>query len=228
MDSSVMPEMQTLAAAVATHLGRGWKDEPHPEHPRYSAHVTHEDGRRVRLYVDRYASGREAGRIHVSGQEPELPAGITVESSGISFGHITVAGTKTPRQIAADVSRRLLPDLTSALVTWQAKVQRLCAEEAERTATARRLADVLATTPTRATHGPNYEKRKLHLGWTGANRSRGPEQRWTTTPRASVEIDADRSGEYVKIDLSRLSAAQAERVLRALIDQEQRREASGS
>ncbi|MFF9690428.1 hypothetical protein [Streptomyces sp. NPDC014623] len=126
------------------------------------------------------------------------------------------------------MSRRLLPDLTTALATWQTKVQRLCAEEAERTATARRLAEVLGTTPTRATHGASYEKRKLHLGWTGANRSRGPEQRSTTTPRASVEIDADRSGEYVKVELSGLSAAQAERVLRALIDQEQRGEAPGN
>ncbi|WUY01928.1 hypothetical protein OG428_36040 (plasmid) [Streptomyces sp. NBC_01422] len=219
-----MPEMQTLAAAVATHLGPGWKDEPHPEHPRYSAHVIHEDGRQVRLYVDRYATGREAGRIHVTGQQPKPPADIYVESFRINFGHITVAATKSPRQVAGDVSRRLLPDLTAALAAWQAKVQRLCSEEAERTATAHRLADVLAATPTRAPHG----NRKLHLGWTGANRSRGPEQRWTTTPRASVEIDADRSGEYVTIELSGLSAAQAERVLRALIDQEQRGEAPGN
>ncbi|MFF9690427.1 hypothetical protein [Streptomyces sp. NPDC014623] len=66
-DSTVMPDIQRLAPAVATHLGPGWKCEPHPEHPRYSAHVIHEDGRQVRLYVDRYASSREAGRIHVTG-----------------------------------------------------------------------------------------------------------------------------------------------------------------
>lgn len=153
MDSTVMPEMQTLAAAVATHLGPGWKDEPHPEHPRYSAHVIHEDGRQVRLYVDRYATGREAGRIHVTGQQPKPPADIYVESFRINFGHITVAATKSPRQVAGDVSRRLLPDLTAALAAWQAKVQRLCSEEAERTATAHRLADVLAATPTRALTG---------------------------------------------------------------------------
>ncbi|MFB8026894.1 MULTISPECIES: hypothetical protein [unclassified Streptomyces] len=223
-----MPEMQALAAAVATHLGPGWKCEPDAEHPRYSAHVTHEDGRQVRLYVDRYASGREAGRVHVAGQQPKPPADIYVESFRIDFGHITVAGTKTPRQVAGDVSRRLLPDLTTALATWQAKVQRLCAEEAERTATARRLAEALGTTPRRATRGAHSEKRKLHLGWTGANRSHGPVQQWTTTPRASVEIDADRSGEYVTIELSGLSAAQAERVLRALIDLEQREEAPGN
>ncbi|MEU2462103.1 hypothetical protein ABZ604_31540 [Streptomyces sp. NPDC012473] len=221
MDSTVMPEMQILAAATATHLGPGWKGEPHPDNPRYMAAVTHEDGRRVHLRVDRYASSREAGRIHLSGQQPEPPTGIHVENSRIDFGHITVAATKTPRQIAADVSRRLLPALTAALATWQAKMDRLRAEEAERTTTASRLAQALGSTPTRANRGGAYEKRKLHLSWTGINHGRVPLQ-WTTTPRASVVVDADRSGEYVQIELSGLSAAQADRVLRALVNEEQR------
>lgn len=48
-----------------------------------------------------------------------------------------------------------------------------------------------------------------------------------TTPRASVVVDAARSGEYVQIDLSGLSVAQAERVLRALLDEEQHGGPSG-
>lgn len=145
MASTAMPNIRTLAPAVATHLGAGWKSKLDPEQPRYSAHLTHQDGRQVSLYIDQYASGRDAGRLHVDGQQPEPRASITVEHSRFDFGHITVAGTKTPRQVAAGVSRRLLPDFTAALTKWQAKVAQLCAEEAERTETARRLAEVLGT-----------------------------------------------------------------------------------
>ncbi|MEV7304307.1 hypothetical protein [Streptomyces clavifer] len=220
MVSTAMPDIRTLAPAVATCLGAGWKSEPHPEHPHASALLTHEDGRQVSLYVDQYASPR-AARVQASGQEPTPPVGILAKSTRIDFGHITMAATKSARQIAADVSRRLLPTLAASLVQWQARMDQLCAEEAQRTAAADCLAAALRTTSvTRASHGSTWDKRKLHMGWAGT--ARGTERQWMTTPRASVEVDADSSsGAYVKIELSGLTAAQAERVLRALLDEEQ-------
>ncbi|MCQ1581230.1 hypothetical protein [Streptomyces parvus] len=227
MSSTTMPEIMTLAPAVAAELGPDWTCAPDEKPYRFwistaqegqgrgrgSAYVSSSrEGRGIRLFVDPYASGRGIGRVHVHGRRPEAPGDVVIDDADISFGRISVAGTKQPRQIAAEIRRRLLPQLDAGVVTWRERVEAERAKDEQARALALRLASVTGTTPTEHARGSGPV---WHLMCSVPFRSpeRGTEPE---AARAVVNVTGDADGPHVRIELSQLNGAQAQQVLRAL------------
>lgn len=226
-----MPEIMTLAPAVVAELGPDWTYQRDEEHHRGSIWITRPEegrgrgrntahlssgeggGRQIRLFVDPYASGSAAGRIHAHGRCPALPRDVAIYDADIRFGSITMAGTKSPRQIAAEIRRRLVPQLESGLTRWRERVTEARAQVARGSAVAEQLAAVPGMTPPTHTESGRYDgDRMWHLSWSGSGTP--------GTPLAVAEVSTTTSGSHVRIELSRLTAAQAERVLRALVQAE--------
>lgn len=110
----------TILPAVAKALGDGWEQgqaDADGDHDWRARHLYHADGRVLCFGV---AQGK-GDRICVSGGWPRSQAGeVLTPSYSLSrdvregkVTEITVATTKSPVQIAADISRRLLPDYTT-------------------------------------------------------------------------------------------------------------------
>ncbi|MEV7297499.1 hypothetical protein AB0N79_38740 [Streptomyces microflavus] len=230
MDRTALPETMTIAPAVAAGLGPDWTCQSDEERHRGSiwitrpeegrgrgrgtAHLETDEGdrRRIRLFIDHYASGSAAGRIHAHGRCPDQPDDVAFYDGDIGFGSITVAGTKTPRQIAAEIRRRLMPQLESGLSLWHERLEEARAKEARGSAVAQQLAAVPGmTAPTRASNGLYGNDRPWHLSWSGRSTQ-------LATPRAAAEVSSTASGTHVRLELSQLTGAQAERVLRALVE----------
>ncbi|MFF4283021.1 hypothetical protein ACFY0Z_30090 [Streptomyces kronopolitis] len=214
MDTYPLPDLVTIAPAVARHLGAGWSAQPHQDSDwSKTAFLVHRDGRRVRVSVDPYASGPIRQQLTVRGSEPEpAPEGATRELDGISFGLIRCAGTKSPERVAKEIARRLLPKMAAAYETWHAKVEQLREQETLRWTVAERLAAVPGMSqPARPTHRVSALT-PWSLHWRGPDRGG-----YSTTPRASVSVDAGRHGEHVELTLSGLNAEEAQRVLCSLV-----------
>ncbi|MEU2099892.1 hypothetical protein AB0H47_35570 [Streptomyces globisporus] len=231
MSSTTMPDIRTLAAAVAAELGPDWTCAPDEEPYRFwittaqegrgrgrgSAYVSSgREGRGIRLFVDPYASGRGIGRVHVHGRRPEAPGDVVIHDADIRFGRITVAGTKPPRQIAAEIRRRLLPQLDTGMARWRERVEAERAKDEQARALALRLASVSGTaTLTRHVHTPDSEGPSWHL--TCPVPPHGPgHPAAPSAARAVIEVTSDAAGPHARIELSQLNGVQAEQVLRAL------------
>ncbi|MFG3399032.1 hypothetical protein [Streptomyces parvus] len=227
MSSTTMPDIRTLAPAVAAELGPDWTCTPDEEPYRFwittaqegrgrgrgSAYVSSgREGRGIRLFVDPYASGRDIGRVHVHGRRPEAPGDVVLDDADIGFGRITVAGTKPPRQIAAEIRRRLLPQLDTGMARWRERVEAEQAKDEQTRALALRLASVTGTTPTQHARasGPVWHL-MCPIPFRSPERGTKPE-----AARAVVDVTSDADGTHVRIELSQLSGAQAQQVLRAL------------
>lgn len=222
--STSLPDMTTLAPAIAAELGPDWTAQPDLARADELGYVLrHSDGRGIELSVVTWETDRNYGRLHAQAALPEQPEDVHIDTTDIERGQRTMAGTKTARQIAREIARDLLPTVTIAHARWHARAKRLRAEEAQRSATAARLATLPGmgkATPATWRHG--YEVRKLHLAWDGAPRGEGNDaRRHSSTPSARVLVDVDHDGETVEITLSHLFSDQAERVLRALLEPEQ-------
>ncbi|MGW2841930.1 hypothetical protein ACWCWD_29595 [Streptomyces sp. NPDC001493] len=215
-NAASVPDVHRLTFEIATHLPQGWRGEPDPKSPAEAAYLVHQDGSRVHLYIDRYARSRDAGRITAYGCKLETPSGMR----GVppNFGRITLAATKSARQLARDVSRRLLPLLAAAQEIVRAQLDQHQHEEALRSTVAGRLAALphVRTLP-RSPYGSPSEQLTWHLAWQGVPRGEGPD-RGFLIPEARVSVTARKGFERVGVTLTDLSADQAERVLRALDD----------
>lgn len=215
------PDTAALAPAVAALLGPEWSAHRDMDGLHLRAYcLRHRDGRQVRLAVHPDATGPECGRLFATGLLPENPDDVLPYTTDIWAGRITMAGTKTAQQIAADIARHLLPVLTTAHAIWHSKVRRLRAHEACRKAVAEQLAAVPGMSSASHTRSHNRSQFAWHLGWEGTGRApQGSSGRYVTVPRARVEVDTADDGESIRIELSGLSGTQAERVLRALAEQ---------
>ncbi|MFD8078979.1 hypothetical protein ACFV3E_40770 [Streptomyces sp. NPDC059718] len=129
------PDLAGLAAQVAALLGGGWTARPHRKWSGMQQ-LSHRDGRTVMLYRSSQGS-RE--RLYACGELPDAPRDLTVDTTRIDAGEISMAPDKTAARVAADITRRLLPAVTEAHQVWHAKVARLRAHEDRRRTVAERL-----------------------------------------------------------------------------------------
>ncbi|MGH3630684.1 MAG: hypothetical protein ACRDRL_24990 [Sciscionella sp.] len=107
-----------LTEKVATILGPEWSAK-WDEHPNQRAFLIGPQGANIRLLADRYTT-RQADRdkIRITGYTPHA-----LQPYGRCTGQIRVADSATPSRVAAEISRRLLPDylgqVTNALAIKQ-------------------------------------------------------------------------------------------------------------
>ena len=128
-DSMTVAEMDARAADIARAMGAGWSAERcrHDEEGTYPTRIIRAPDR-LALALH-FAAYRQAGRISISGDYPKARNGQTPDVRRYSselHGHdsapsMTVADTKTPAQIAADIRRRILPDVAA----WTERVLEL-------------------------------------------------------------------------------------------------------
>ncbi|MEU8672686.1 hypothetical protein AB0C71_37985 [Streptomyces anulatus] len=237
MDNIAMPEIRNIAPAVAAELGADWICETDEERHQGSIWITtaqegvgrgrgsadvssSREGRGIRLFVDPYASGRDAGRVHAHGRRPERPRDVVIYDADIRFGSITMTGAKSPRQIAAEIRRRLLPQLDSGLAQWRERVEDERAKEARTRAVAHRLGALPGmTAPARQGSGPDGGG-MWHLSWPGQPRGTGHGALPGTAQAVARVTATAEGGTRVRVELDGLTGPQAERVLRALVQAE--------
>lgn len=139
--TEVNHELMTIGTAVAEHLD-GFTAQPFMGH---AVELVHTDGRRIFM---RYKGYRDKNRLDLQGTypthkrrhvEPRVGRDLTDE--------ISVAATKTPEQIAKDITRRLLPDYTEGYLNAQKQVVEKMAHESGRIVTAERLAEAMRSQP---------------------------------------------------------------------------------
>ena len=118
-DSMTVAEMDERAAEIARAMGTGWTAErcQHDEEGTYPTRIIRAPDR-LALALH-FAAYRQAGRISISGDYPKARNGQTPGHD--SAPSMTVADTKTPAQIAADIRRRILPDVAA----WTERVLEL-------------------------------------------------------------------------------------------------------
>lgn len=103
--------------AVAKTLNYKIVREPEPEDVFYNPGISIEGPGEIRLYL--HGEGyRTEGRIEISGSFPQWDNQEIIyqsERNEAGLVSITVAGTKTPEQIAGDITRRYLPKYLEVL-----------------------------------------------------------------------------------------------------------------
>lgn len=214
-------DMKTLAPAVARILGPDWTATPDENTFRGAYRLQHHDGRAFHLRPTDERTG--AGRLLAHGLRPDKPGDVDPYTHDIEFGHATMAPTKTPRQIANQLTRRggLLPVLTAAYNEWNARVNQARDEEAQRAAAAEQLAAVPGISRPHRNPQRHRTDTAWHLSWDGTPRNPDGPRHLTTTPAARIEADTHRQdGVSVRIELTGLTADHAERVLRTLTTSE--------
>lgn len=111
------PAFRVLISAVTANLPGFTTDADNPEwNDRIT--ITHTDGRRLYFVQGRY--GQKPGTMSVSGDYPrdngndDPYVGTYVDPRSVNGRHfsINVSTSKTPEQIARDITRRLLPEYT--------------------------------------------------------------------------------------------------------------------
>lgn len=130
--------MFDTARAIAVALGDGWDAKNGYADDGRDAFLFRASGELIHLTRDGY---RQSGRIEIMGTgEPELSDHWPHDRArqGRRRHQITVSTTKTPDQIARDISRRLLPEYLAAFDTavaakrvadeWETARQRLVNE----------------------------------------------------------------------------------------------------
>jgi hypothetical protein len=117
--------------------------------------------------------------------------------------------------VAAEITRRLLPKLDTACREYARRLEELRTAERARVEAAHRLHAIPGMSEPRRSHH-DRTKTAYNLAWDGKQRGTS----YWSKPRARVEVDADRATAetHVRMELSGLSPAQAERVLRAVIE----------
>ena len=102
-------DLTTLAAGICQELGQGWAVKPCDlEH---LVKFVHDDGHGLAIH----ATWDGPGRLSISGEYPRDAKSNTCYGRSViryngSLPKITVADTKTAKQIAGDIKRRLLPE----------------------------------------------------------------------------------------------------------------------
>jgi hypothetical protein len=138
MTLSIQPaEFQTLLQTVAALLGKQWSALPSSRNPDMGIpcylHLAGADG--ARLYLN-----GETGltRLRVSGGYENHATSLAARDDLNLTIHMSAS--KTPAQITADITRRLLPDLATHVAACKAKLAEANAYEALTVDTAGRLA----------------------------------------------------------------------------------------
>lgn len=199
--------LPALARSLARHMGHGWTAAPDRDWPNTVWELRLHDGRRIGLQLD-------TGRLLAEGRLPDAPDDVTPYTSSIDSGSIRMSAAKTPTQLAADITRRLMPTLDAAHAEWHNRVAVMREQEAQRTAAAEQLARVPGLSVPKRGRWLARTETAYALSWKGPARAKHPD----ATPSARVWVDAGTVGAHVRMELSGLTADQAESILRALTD----------
>lgn len=121
-----------LLAAIAAKLGDGWTAEPEkPEGKYYNGrgHLKNKDGQKLHVRADEW---QNHGRLSVSMSLNRAPGQSMPEFHTPKA--ITVSYSRTPAAIAADIKRRILPDLVKLWQKNEAAIKRVIADEQQKAA----------------------------------------------------------------------------------------------
>jgi hypothetical protein len=225
-DPALLDQLTDAAPSIAKSLGDSWSVQPTPAYPdpatAHSVPLGHTSGISITLHVDTYIASN--GRLIAEGRLPDLPDDVIrneVDTTSLNTGHTTMTPDKVtkPQQMARQITRRLLPTLTTAHKEWTAKVEAARAKESHR----RRAADLIATvpginSPHRNQSTRNYQHAYL-LDWDGEDRLPGYTRSLHNhcVPKVRVTADANQATETVHIELRNLSAEAARAAVAAAI-----------
>jgi hypothetical protein len=127
-------DLEALARAIAPHLdGESWRHVPQPAGRDGHAVIAGPGGAEIHL-----GQSWPRGRVQVSGGYPRDHHNRyvvdSVKSYSESLPSITVAATRPPQAVAADIARRFLPEYLGLLAKAQAEIDRRLAYEKKRDA----------------------------------------------------------------------------------------------
>lgn len=219
-----MTNTARLTAAIpgiTQHLGDGWSARVN----RQSAHEVsylfrHTTGVRFTLSVTNGADARVTARS----VDPQLPDDVPEDALYLrdlatKQAGMAVSKLDTPRALAADLTRRILPSLTAAQEAQRAKVRTYLAIEGNRRQAAEHLAEVPGlSAPRRSDTHIVRTERQYHLAWDAAARpANGSREYVNLVPSIRAEVDAGEGAESVKVAMTGLSARAARAAIAAAI-----------
>lgn len=190
--------LEQITPDIAAGLGEGWSAAPstrYYDNARDVWYLHHADGIAVRLRLDE----RTDGRLLISGELPDAPDGLSVNTDDLKRGSATADPARPVRGIAAQIRRTVLPVLDASNATLRQRIDAARGMEDGKAALRKRLSAI-----------PGLGN---GLSWAGEPRGTW---KYAALPSASVSVNHDRDGAYASIELRGLTADQAERVLRAL------------
>ncbi len=191
-------QTHAYAQAVAKALGDGWtyndadNRDVDGEWPRW-AQIARTDG--GGLHVSREWN---TGRYLWSGEYPRDASGHDQTPYNAKRPSITVSPDKSPEQVARDITRRLVPDYLALLAQTRERIDRADAYANTARRNAVTLAKILDTVP-------------------GEHARQGDAA--VRFHRGEFYGDVAVNGDSIRIDARSLTMAQAERVLRALMEE---------
>jgi hypothetical protein len=178
--------LSILCRDVATRLGPPWRLDTSTLGERdRPLTLRGPDGARLLLGFDDWT---RAGRVEISGEYPDRIG----RTHGVTWHEITVARTRGPQVIAAEIARRLLPLYLPELSKAQAIVARKAREKQTREDIAAQVAAVLPGTRLTEDDARGYPSCDLRLDLPG--------QAW-----GSIHLDHD--GTAANVTLYRVPAA---------------------
>lgn len=129
--------LKNIAHDVAKALGKGWSVEKKERDYSHYVEVLGPDGAAISI-----STAREKDRLYISGNYDDRIDGeqVWLVPYKTTNPSITVAMTKSAEQIAADITRRLLPDYLPLLADCQKTVEQHKSFRATTAATADRVA----------------------------------------------------------------------------------------
>ena len=184
-----------VARELSTLTGETWTAET-PDFPCHYRHIRRGDGAEVSLSLRDYP---QPAKFSAYGSFPNHEAGPRSED------RVTVhlATTKTPPQIAKDITRRLLPTYLPQYAEALQRHQRTLAAVARGQAAAEALAGVLGE--------PVPQERNGSREWTLFRSETDG-----VSLRAHISPDYSQDGRHIKLELSDLTLAEAEAVVKVM------------
>lgn len=138
MTTATGTKLAELGEQIASHLGPGWTAEPFMGH---AVELTHTDGGRLFARLD-------SARLNLTASYPTYERRAVRPRLRDLRESITVSTARPPAAIAADITRRLLPDYERALADVRAQIAEMTVRAEGRAVTAARLGALLGVTPT--------------------------------------------------------------------------------
>ncbi|MGW7506085.1 hypothetical protein ACWGIR_32030 [Streptomyces albidoflavus] len=223
MTTSVQNRLAEVAPLVAADLDGDWTANPAQARSRYAepAVVLHDTrGLTILLNIDPYGRQDKISAVGILPTTPDEVLDDEVYNADLPSGEIgmTVKKLDRPRQIAQEITRRLLPTLTAAHQEWLEQVAAARAKEEHRQRASRVLAALPGVSEPRRNKSPHYPTNSLLLRWEGASRTPDAQRHRHVTPAATVTVTATSALETVELNLTHLSVEAARAAILAAMN----------
>ena len=151
-----MADFTAALAPIAEALGDGWSVGTHPD--SYRGELAGPDGMKIWARTENYRAASR-GRLFFSGSYD----GLYDHAWQLDRTEISVTTTKTPRQVAADLKRRLLPKYREGLAIARERQAAHDAQEAERDALAAEITEALGSGAENSGTGHHGHRSHAHV-----------------------------------------------------------------